>query len=135
MAVSYVAKHFGKDVEKLGMPFLAEIDSRKLSVVLQMMEREINSPRTSSCGRLFDAVAALVGLRGVVNFEAQAAIELEMAARDLESEAAYPMDLNLHGATWQIVTKPLFDWLLKDIQQQTSVAELSPNALHALAIG
>src|SRR5258705_534218 len=115
MAVSYLVKHYGKNVKKLGLPFLAEIDSRKLSVVLQMMEREINSPRTSSCGRLFDAVAALVGLRGVVNFEAQAAIELEMAGRDSESEAAYPMDLNLHGATWQIGTKPLFDWLVKDI--------------------
>jgi len=134
MAVSYLVKHYGKNVKKLGLPFLAEIDSRKLSVVLQMMEREINSPRTSSCGRLFDAVAALVGLRGVVNFEAQAAIELEMAARDSESEAAYPMDLNLHGATWQIGTKPLFDWLLKDIRQQTSVAEISRKFHNALAI-
>ncbi len=134
MAVSYLVKHYGKNVKKLGLPFLAEIDSRKLSVVLQMMEREINSPRTSSCGRLFDAVAALVGLRGVVNFEAQAAIELEMAARDSGSEAAYPMDLNLHGATWQIGTKPLFDWLLKDIRQQTSVAEISRKFHNALAI-
>jgi hydrogenase maturation protein HypF len=113
---------------------LAEIDSRKLSVVLQMMEREINSPRTSSCGRLFDAVAALVGLRGVVNFEAQAAIELEMAARDSGSEAAYPLDLDLRGTTWQIGTKPLFDWLLKDIRQQASVADMSRKFHNALAI-
>src|SRR5258708_18122571 len=74
MAVSYLVKHYGKNVKKLGLPFLAEIDSRKLSVVLQMMEREINSPRTSSCGRLVDAVAALVGLRGGVDFEGQAAL-------------------------------------------------------------
>jgi hydrogenase maturation protein HypF len=134
MAVSYLAKHYGKEVEKLGLPFLAEIDSRKLGVVLQMMEREINSPRTSSCGRLFDAVAALVGLRGTVNFEAQAAIELEMAARDSVCEAAYPLDLNLHGTTWEIGTKPLFDWLLKDIRQQTSVAEISRKFHSGLAL-
>src|SRR6266404_3776888 len=134
MAVSYLVKHYGKNVKKLGLPFLAEIDSRKLSVVLQMMEREINSPRTSSCGRLFDAVAALVGLRGVVNFEAQAAIELEMAARDSGSEAAYPLDLDLRGTTWQIGTKPLFDWLLKDIRQQASVADMSRKFHNALAI-
>jgi hydrogenase maturation protein HypF len=134
MAVSYLTKHYGKQVEKLGLPFLAEIDSRKLNVVLQMMEREINSPRTSSCGRLFDAVAALVGLRGTVNFEAQAAIELEMAARDSGSEAAYPLDLNLQGATWQIGTKPLFDWLLKDIRQQTSVADMSRKFHSGLAL-
>jgi hydrogenase maturation protein HypF len=134
MAVSYLAKHFGKDVEKLGLPFLAEIDSRKLSVILQMMEREINSPRTSSCGRLFDAVAALVGLRGTVNFEAQAAVELEMAARDSGSEAAYPLDLNLHGAIWQIGTKSLLEWLVRDVRKQTNVAEISRKFHNGLAL-
>ena len=134
MAVSYLAKHFGKEVEKLGLPFLAETDSRKLSVVLQMMEREINSPRTSSCGRLFDAVAALVGLRGTVNFEAQAAIELEMAARDSGSESAYPLDLNLRGATWEIGTKSLFEWLVRDVRKQTSVAEMSRKFHNGVAL-
>ena len=134
MAVSYLAKHYGKDLEKLELPFLAQMDSRKSAVVLQMMEREINSPRTSSCGRLFDAVAATVGLRASVNFEAQAAIELEMAARDSESEAAYPMDLNWQSATWQIGTKPLFDWLLRDIRKQVSVADMSRKFHNGLAL-
>src|ERR1700756_4174313 len=134
MAVSYLVKHYGKNVKKLGLPFLAEIDSRKLSVVLQMMEREINSPRTSSCGRLFDAVAALVGLRGTVNFEAQAAIELEMAALDSGSESAYPLDLNLRGTTWEMGAKPLFDWLLRDIRKDTSVAEMSRKFHNGLAV-
>jgi hydrogenase maturation protein HypF len=134
MAVSYLAKHYGGAIETLGLPFLAEIDSRKLNVVLQMIERESNSPRTSSCGRLFDAVAALVGLRRTVNFDAQAAIELEMAAGDSASEAAYPLDLELRGATWQIGTKPLFDWLLKDIRQQASVADISRKFHNGLAL-
>ena len=134
MAVSYLAKHYGKDVGKLKLPFLEGIDSRKLNVVLQMVEREINSPRTSSCGRLFDAVAALIGLRGTVNYEAQAAIELEMAARDSQTEVAYPMDLDAQGATWQIGTKPLFDWLLKDIRQKVNVAEISRKFHNGLAL-
>ena len=134
MAVSYLAKHYGKDVEKLQLPFLAGMDPRKLNVVLQMIEREVNSPRTSSCGRLFDAVAALVGLRSTVNFEAQAAIELEMAARGADTGTAYPMDLSLQGATWQIRTKPLFDWLLKDIRQQSNVAEMSRKFHNGLAL-
>ncbi len=134
MAVSYLVKHYGKDVEKLELPLLRETDSRKLSVVLQMIEREVNSPRTSSCGRLFDAVAALLGLRGTVNFEAQAAIDLEMVARESTSEAAYPMDMTLVGAAWQIGTKSLFDWLLRDIRRETSVAEMSRKFHNGLAL-
>jgi hydrogenase maturation protein HypF len=134
MAVSYLAKHYGKNVQRLELPFLKEMDTRRLDVVLQMIEREVNSPRTSSCGRLFDAVAALVGLRGAVNYEAQAAIELEMAARDSEAETAYPMDLNAQGATWQVGTKPLFDWLLKDIRQKASMADMSRKFHNGLAL-
>jgi len=134
MTVSYLAKHYGKEAGKLELPFLVKTDSRKLDVVLQMVEREVNSPRTSSCGRLFDAVAALTGVRGVVNYEAQAAIELEMAARDSDTEMAYPMDLHAQAGTWQVGTKPLFDWLLKDIRQQASVADMSRKFHNGLAL-
>jgi hydrogenase maturation protein HypF len=60
-------------------------DSQQKQIVLQMMEKEINCPRTSSLGRLFDAVAAIVGLRGRVAFEGQAAIELEAIADSTET--------------------------------------------------
>src|SRR5260370_607544 len=57
-----------------------------------------------------------------------------MAARDSGSESAYPLDLNLHGTTWQIGTKPLFEWLLRDIGKQTSVAEMSRKFHNGLAV-
>lgn len=58
-----------------------------------MIEKGINAPLTSSCGRLFDAVAALIGLRNCVNYEGQAAIELEMVA-DIETCPPYPFTLD-----------------------------------------
>ncbi|HUL33649.1 MAG TPA: carbamoyltransferase HypF [Candidatus Eisenbacteria bacterium] len=134
MALSYLVKHYGKEIEKLELPFLAGMDSGKLQVVLQMIEREIHSPRTSSCGRLFDAVAALLGLRGTVNYEAQAAIELEMAARDSSSEGAYPLDMNFQAGTWQIGTKSLFEWLLRDIRKQANVSDMSRKFHNGLAL-
>lgn len=69
-----------------------------------MLERRVNSPRTSSAGRLFDAMAALVGLRSVSHFEGQAAMELEFAAEAqstatrLTREPAYAMTLRPNGA-------------------------------------
>jgi hydrogenase maturation protein HypF len=125
VAVSYLAKHYGTDVNALKLPFLDEIDPRKLHVVLMMAQREVHSPRSSSCGRLFDAVAALVGLRTKVNYEAQAAIELEMAAHDSRDEGAYPFGVIPTNSGWQIGTRALFDWLVADIGKGISVPDMS----------
>lgn len=125
VAVSYLAKHYGNDVSALNLPFLKEIDPRKLNVVLQMAQREVHSPRTSSCGRLFDAVAALVGLRTKVNYEAQAAIELEMAAHESADRGAYLLNLIPMSSGWQIGTRSLFDWLIADIGKGASVPDMS----------
>ena len=138
IAVSYLAKHFGKSLPALEIPFTKALDRRNLDIILQMIERGVNSPPTSSCGRLFDAVAALVGLRTTVNYEAQAAIELEMAAHDSIDESAYPFDLQRTGETWQIGSHSLFDWLLRDIRRGVRVEDISRrfhNGLASLFLG
>ena len=61
-------------------PFLARLEPREVSVVRTQVARRLNSPVASSAGRLFDAAAALLGLRDVAEYEAQAAIDLEIAA-------------------------------------------------------
>lgn len=52
----------------------------EVDVIKRQIERKINSPLTSSMGRLFDAISALLGIRGEIDYEGQAAVELEMAA-------------------------------------------------------
>ena len=73
-------------------PF-SEFTIAELSVLHQMLRRGVNAPRTSSVGRLFDAVASLVGLRQQNNFEGQAAMELEFALAGETSEQSYRCDV------------------------------------------
>ena len=58
-----------------------------------MLERRINTPLTSSAGRLFDAVASLAGVRDTVSYEGQAAIDLEALATELGPDSAYPFEI------------------------------------------
>jgi hydrogenase maturation protein HypF len=87
MAVSHLAAAFGDGFPDL--PFLRETDPATIDLVRHMIRKGLNSPLTSSMGRLFDAVAALAGIRSRVTYEAQAAIELEMAADEAE-DRPYP---------------------------------------------
>jgi hydrogenase maturation protein HypF len=126
MAVSYLWHHFGRAFLNLEIPFLQELDRRQVEVVLRMLKQGVNAPLTSSCGRLFDAVAALIGLRQQVNYEAQAAIELEMAIPAGQDEpTAYPLALVAQDNGWLIETRPLFEALLRDLRQGVPTGVIS----------
>jgi hydrogenase maturation protein HypF len=72
---------------ELATPFLARLDPREVALVRTQVTRGLNAPVASSAGRLFDAAAALLGIRDVAEYEAQAAIDLELAAGDRRAEA------------------------------------------------
>ena len=116
MAVSYLHKHFSETLWDLEIPFVRELDRRRVTVLVRMLERGVNSPLTSSCGRLFDAVSALAGIRKRVNYEAQAAIEFEAAIAGEGEGAGYPFDIRPEGSGWIIDTQPLFAALVNDLK-------------------
>jgi hydrogenase maturation protein HypF len=88
-----VALAYARDAGLNDLPFLDAVPAHQRKVVETMLLRKVNTVESSSCGRLFDAVSAILGLRLEANYEAQAAIELEsIAAQGID--AAYPFDLD-----------------------------------------
>jgi len=86
MALSTLHAVYGEDgiTPNRLPPTLAAVEKDRIRVVGEMISNNINCPKTSSCGRLFDAVASLLGIRHVITFEGQAAMELEsLAAKEL----------------------------------------------------
>jgi hydrogenase maturation protein HypF len=83
VAAAYLHRTFGDDFLNLDLPFVQKMDVKAWTTLSRMIATGTNSPETSSMGRLFDAVSSLLGLRNTVNYEGQAAIELEaMADKD-----------------------------------------------------
>ncbi len=80
-ALGLLFELFGDELWSMtDLPTLAAFTAAELGALRRMLERRVNTPRTSSVGRLFDAMSSLLGLRQISRFEGQAAMELEFAA-------------------------------------------------------
>jgi hydrogenase maturation protein HypF len=80
---------FGDDIPQ-DLPPVQSFSASELTLLKTALRKGINAPLTSSAGRLFDAVAALIGLRQRVSFEGQAAMELEFAQNGIKTDKCYP---------------------------------------------
>lgn len=122
MALSYLQSIYGEipgDIKAFdGIP------ANELRLVAQATMKGINAPLTSSCGRLFDAVAALLGLRQKVSFEGQAAMQLEMVADPTQTQP-YPYLLSHADGRIIFDASPVIDVIIKDHSSGISVAQVA----------
>jgi len=120
MALGYLYTLLGENFSLESLP-ISKVNSDELDIIKQQLRRGINSPLTSSAGRLFDAVSALVGVRGEIDYEAQAAIELEMLAPDkldeFESES-YPFSIVEHQGMRVVRLGELFSAIVQEVKNQ-----------------
>ncbi len=123
MAVSYLFGIFGETLVDLDVPFVRGLDRHRLDVLRVALEKGINSPLTSSMGRLFDAVSALIGVRDRIHYEGQAAVELEQVAEEdcsdsyhFEIEKGTPLEINPEG---------VFRDIIEDLRNGASAGRIS----------
>jgi hydrogenase maturation protein HypF len=107
---------------------VAVFSKQDQGILRAQLEGRINTPMTSSMGRLFDAAAALAGVRQQVNYEGQAAIEFEALA-DPAEEQKYPFGLNQD----EVEVKSAFEALISDVTTGVHVSKISAKFHNGLA--
>jgi hydrogenase maturation protein HypF len=115
--LSYLFKIFGDEVFELDLPFLKGIGRDEVALIKTQIERKINTPSASSCGRLFDAVSAVLDIRKETDFEGQAAVELESVA-ELSDEDGYPFDLIEKDGVKVVSFDRMFRSIIDDMNQK-----------------
>jgi hydrogenase maturation protein HypF len=101
------------------LPPFKQVDDVEMKIIKNQIEKKINTPLTSSMGRLFDAVAALIGVRSIIQYEAQAAIDLETCASEAgDEDESYPFSIiEEHGVSIikirDLLTAIITDWYAK----------------------
>jgi hydrogenase maturation protein HypF len=115
MALSYLHKTYGDELFNLPIKFVRNLKREDADIVIQMITKGVNSPLTSSCGRLFDAVSSLVGLRQKMAFEGQAAMELEMC-QNLSEKGKYPWAIEEKKGHLILLTSDIIRSAVEDIK-------------------
>jgi hydrogenase maturation protein HypF len=140
MGCSALFHTFGAEalLEKNLPPSLTAVAPGRREIVQEMMEKGFNAPLTSSCGRLFDAAATLLGIRHIASYEGQAAMELEaLAGKAVSANWKNKLDSTLtvkpsarvleKNGMWQIISSDLVAMICSALSQGQNTANI---ALH-----
>lgn len=118
----------------IDLPPIRSLSEEERAVLHAQLSHRLNTPLTSSVGRLFDAVSALIGIRQSINYEAQAAIELE-AMVDPEETQSYPVHITQYSGTTpsQIEFGSLLKEVVNDWHTGTATPRIAARFHNALA--
>jgi hydrogenase maturation protein HypF len=111
--ISLLYDAFGEDIYSLPLPVVRDRKESELNLIIEMLKKGINSPLTSSCGRIFDGVAAIIGLKEEISYEAQAAVLLEMVSERVED--GYPFEITGEDDRLIFEIKPIINGVVKDL--------------------
>ena len=124
MAMVYLLEAFGDEAVKLKIDLIKRMDSQKWDILKRAIEKRINTPWTSSMGRLFDAVSSLLSVRDDVHYEGQAAIELEMIA-DKGVKEGYPFSIHQDEIPMVFDSAEMMRGIVRDLLDGTPSSKIS----------
>jgi len=121
--------------EREKLATVAAFSAPELATLKTMLAKKLNSPVTTSMGRLFDAVASLVNLRQQIRFEGQAAMKLEFALDGIDTDDHYNLSLVTCHSSLVLDWSPMIEAILADVQRGVKVGIISAKFHNALAEG
>ncbi len=124
MAMVYLMEAFGDGLRTLKIDLLKRVDLTKWEILKGAINNKVNTPWTSSMGRLFDAIASLLSVRDEVHYEGQAAIELERIA-DGETEETYPFSFLKEESVSVIDPIEIIEGVVRDLTKGISPSNIS----------
>jgi hydrogenase maturation protein HypF len=132
-ALGMLYELFGEDVfHRQDLPALQAFTSVELEILHQVLLKRVNTPFTTSVGRIFDAVDSMVGLRQRVNYEGQAAMELEFLTQNVESDEHYPFKIDDEGGVRTIDWRLIIEGIIADLKNRVDHSTISVKFHNAL---
>ncbi|NLT96506.1 MAG: carbamoyltransferase HypF [Clostridia bacterium] len=126
MSVSYLYKYLREKGLLETQKYLAPLKEEEIRLFMQQIDLKVNCPLTSSCGRLFDAVSGLLGVCTKVNYEGQAAIELEEMADRTVKGSGYSFEIiKGNKVPYVISTEKMWPELLENISRGIKAQEIA----------
>lgn len=127
VAIALLVDTFGEHAAQLALPALLAVDEQRRDVFAKMAARRINATTTTSMGRLFDGMSALLGICSRVEYEAQAAIEMEaLLQRDFHRVRPFEYAIETHGECLEVDYRPIVrEAVERLLEPGADVAELS----------